>query len=222
MTRDDLLARLVDLIATRRPGAVLRVAVDGPDAAGKTTLAADLARVLAGVREPVRVSIDGFHRPRAERRRRGDLSPEGYYRDSFDYQSVLDEVLTPLGADGERWYRPQVFDHRRDAPVDAPARVAPAGGVLLFEGVFLLRPELRGHWDLAVYLDIAPEESVRRALLRDAGLFGGPAATRERYQARYLPGQELYRAEADPRGHADVVIDNTDPERPDILRWPAG
>ena len=212
MTRDELLTRLAALIAGRRADRVLRVAIDGPDAAGKTTLAGELARALAGVREPVEVSIDGFHRPRHLRQR--------YYEDSFDYQRVRDEVLTPLGADGDRWYRPAVFDHRRDTPVDEAPRLAPQDGVLLFEGVFLLRPELRDHWDLTVYLHITPEESLRRATVRDAGLLGGADATRDRYLARYLPGQQLYRELADPLGHADVVIDNSDPARPRVRRWP--
>src|ERR671937_1286035 len=61
----------------RRPNPV-RVAIDGVDAAGKTTLADELAPVLRRRgREVVRASIDGFHRPRAERYRRGELSPEG-------------------------------------------------------------------------------------------------------------------------------------------------
>jgi uridine kinase len=195
------------------------VAIDGPDAAGKTTLAAELAGALAGVRRPIALSVDGFHRPRDVRRRRGELSPDGYYADCFDYPAVLEEVLTPLSAEGDRSYREAVFDYRRDVPLELPRRRAPAGAALLFEGVFLLRPELRDHWDLRVYLHISPAESLRRALVRDADLFGGADATRERYRLRYLPGQELYRRVADPLARADVVVDNEDPAHPRVLTW---
>ncbi len=38
---------------------------------------------------------------------------------------------------------------------------------------------------------------------------------------RYLPGQAIYRAECAPAAGADVLIDNTDPDAPQILRWPS-
>ena len=83
--------------------------MDGPDAAGKTTLAAELAGRLAGKRDVIRASIDGFHRPRAQRYRRGDLSPEGAYHDTFDYGAVRAVLLDPLGPGGSRRYRTAVF-----------------------------------------------------------------------------------------------------------------
>src|ERR671937_2719322 len=91
--RGVLLARLVGLVlGCRRPHPV-RVTIDGPDAAGKTTLADELAaRLRARQRVVIRASIDGFHRPRAERYRRGDESPHGYYNDSFDFDSLRDNL----------------------------------------------------------------------------------------------------------------------------------
>ena len=44
-------------------------------------------------RAVIRASIDGFHRPRAERYKRGKDSSEGYYEDSFDYISLRDVLL---------------------------------------------------------------------------------------------------------------------------------
>ena len=81
----------------------VRVAIDGVDAAGKTTLADELVAPLerAG-RQVVRASIDGFHHPEAIRRRRGSLSAEGYYRDSFDHATLAEELLLPLGPGGDR------------------------------------------------------------------------------------------------------------------------
>jgi uridine kinase len=220
MSRDTLVARLVGLIAARRPAHVLRVAIDGPDAAGKSTLAAELARGLAGVRDTIQASVDGFHRPRDVRRRRGSLSPEGYYEDSFDHDAVVACLLEPLGPGGSRRYRTAVFDHRTDAVLDQPVQPAADGAVLLFDGVFLLRPQLRDFWDLSIFVEVSPDEALRRALVRDLVLFGDADAVRERYRLRYLPGQELYRAAASPTGQADVVIDNDDPTRPRLLTWP--
>jgi uridine kinase len=94
--------------------------------------------------------------------------------------------------------------------------------VLLFDGMFLLRAELRDCWDLRVFVDVRPDEALRRALVRDAELLGGAAEVRERYRRRYLPRQRIYRAAASPESTADVVIDNTDPARPRVLTWPGG
>jgi uridine kinase len=219
LSRAELVGALVGLIAARRPEHVLRVAVDGPDAAGKTTLADELAGSLVGRREVIRVGIDGFHRPRSVRLRRGSLSPEGFYHDSFDYAAVRRAVLDPLGPGGDLRYRTAVFDYRVDAAVEEPIRVAPEGAVLLFDGVFMLRPELRAAWDLSIFVDVSAEVALRRAMVRDVAVLGGPSVVRERYERRYLPGQRLYRVIAEPELAADVVIDNDDPTQPRVVKW---
>ncbi|MGC4892710.1 uridylate kinase [Micromonospora sp. DT31] len=218
-TRARVLARLADHLVVRRPPHPLRVAVDGPDAAGKTRLADDLAEVLGARRPVLRVSVDGFHQPAAIRRARGPLSPEGYYRDAFDHETLVTRVLRPLGPGGDRQYLPAAYDLRAETPVTAEPVLAPVDAVLLADGVFLLRPELRAHWDVTVYLHVEPEETLRRALLRDVEVFGSAEEVRRRYRARYLPGQELYRAEVGPARHADVVLDLTDPLAPVVLAW---
>lgn len=220
MQRAELVGGLVALILSMRPGRVLRVAVDGPDAAGKSTLVAELGQRLSVTRNTIQASVDGFHQPRAVRRRRGELSPEGYYHDSFDHVALRDSLLDPLGPGGNRHYRTASYDHRADTATERQFQVAPDDAVLLVDGVFLLRPELREHWDLSIYLEVAPAESIRRALVRDVELFGAVEAVRERYLARYLPGQQLYRDEAAPTRRADVVVDNNDPSAPRVLKWP--
>lgn len=169
----------------------------------------------------IRAGIDGFHQPREVRHQRGTLSPEGAYYDSFDYPAVRSTLLEPLGPGRDRRYRTAVFDYRTDHAVDQPTRHAPDRAVLLFDGVFLLRPQLRDCWDLSIFLDASPDEVLRRATARDADLMGGPATVLERYTQRYLPAQQLYRADAAPELVADVVIHNDDPARPRVGKWPS-
>jgi uridine kinase len=183
----DLVARLADVVTDlrRRRDRVL-VAIDGPDAAGKTTLADRLAAALPG---PVlRVSADDHVHPAPERYRRGELSPEGYYHDLFD----LDAFLAACSA-GE--------------------------AIVVADGVFLHRPELRDRWTLSVYLRVSEGESLRRALVRDAPRFGTPAEVRSRYSSRYLPGQAIYRGEADPEAAADILVDNENAAEPRVVRF---
>jgi uridine kinase len=174
------------------------VGIDGPDAAGKTTLADRLAARLPG---PVlRVSVDEFPAPRDVRYARGEFSPQGYYRDSFDLPALVAGRLQPFAS---------------GAPVVADLPV-PERAALVADGVFLHRPELRDRWHLSVYLHVPEEETLRRAVVRDRALMG--AEVERRYRLRYPPGQALHRREADPVARADVVVDNTDPEEPVVLR----
>jgi uridine kinase len=218
MTRRELLRRLADRItAVERPHPV-RVAVDGVDAAGKTTLADALAPALEERGRPViRASIDGFHRPRAERIRRGELSPEGYYRDSFDHDALISRLLAPLGPGGSRWYRRAAFDFRADRRADPSEEIAAADAVLIFDGVFLLRPELFPYWDFSVFVEVPLDISVARGVARDAGWMGSAEAARRRYRRRYAPGQRLYLAEARPAERADAVVRNADIESPELV-----
>lgn len=216
--RGQLCAYLGEVILQRAARHPLRVAVDGPDCAGKTTLADDLAAHLVPARPVIRVSGDDFHQPAALRKHRGDLSPDGYYHDAFDVQAMIDHVLQPLGPQGDLQYRSSLHDYRRDEPSLAAPASAATEAVLLFDGVFLLRPELRPHWDLSVDLDVDQDESLRRALSRDLELFESADNVRRRYIHRYLPGQALYRSQARPKDVCDVLVDMSSPADPVVLR----
>jgi uridine kinase len=212
---------IVGNIATRFAGVHLRhpvrVAIDGVDAAGKTILADELAGAIERLGRPViRASIDGFHNPRAIRRRRGSLSPEGYFEDSFNYPALKEALLQPLGPGGCRSFRRAVFDFRTDEPVARVLEEASADAILLFDGVFLLRDELRAHFDFSVFVRAAFEVTIRRAEQRDVYLFGSVEEVRNRYRRRYIPGQQLYFRTAQPERWASVIVDNNDPMRPRI------
>lgn len=218
MRYPQLCTYLADRIVTVDLGHAVRVAIDGPDCAGKSTLADAVAAELRSHRPVVRLSIDDFHHPAATRRRRGELSPDGYYHDSFNLAAIVDEVLQSLGPDGNGSFCPALFDYRRDEYIETPPVPADSGAIILFDGVFLLRPELRRHWDLSIYLDVDPDESLRRALIRDLELFGSSEDVETRYRRRYLPGQALYRRDANPREVCDILINMNVAAHPALIR----
>ena len=137
----DLVARIVGL---PDDGPRL-VGIDGVDGVGKTRLADELAEALGAVGvTAVRVTMDGFHRPRAERYRLGRYSPEGYYRDSFDYPAFRAAVLDPLRPGGDGVVRRAAFDLAADRPTEGDVMAVAAGVVVVVDGVFLHRPEQIG------------------------------------------------------------------------------
>jgi uridine kinase len=215
MNRAQVLEELANQITQIERTHPTRVAIDGPDAAGKTRLADELVPLLqAHGRQVIRVSIDGFHNPTHIRYQRENATPEGYYRDSFNYAALSEVLLKPLGRDGSCQYRTAVFDYRTDSEVQKPPQLAQANAILLFDGVFLLRPELLKHWDFTIFVDASFEVTLARVEQRDTSLFGSKEEVRQRYKQRYIPGQQLYFAERRPKELADVVIDNNDPANP--------
>jgi len=199
----------------------VRVAIDGVDASGKTTLADELAEVMqTNERQIIRASVDGFHNPQHIRRKRGTLSPEGFYYDSYNYNALENFLLKPLGPNGDRRYRTSVFNLLQDQPSESPEKVADQDAILLLDGIFLLRPRLVSFWDLTIYIDVNFSQTMTRGMQRDANLYGSVDKAAERYHKRYIPGQKHYHQQANPLDKADILIDNNNLEAPRFIRVP--
>ncbi len=194
----------------------MRVAIDGVDGAGKTVFADALAAAMAGgMRPPVRASVDAFHRPRAARYRLGRDSPEGFYRDSYDYAALRRCLLDPFGPDGDGVHCLAAFDHVADAAVPPVWHKAPPRAALVLDGIFLHRPGLAGMWDVSVWLEVPFAVSVPRGAARGPG-FGDPDPAHPANR-RYVEGQKLYLREAAPAAVATLVVDNSDLAAPRLL-----
>jgi hypothetical protein len=163
------------------------VAVDGTDGSGREAFADDLAAVFEEADHPTfRASLRYFQRSRAEQEKFGPETPERVYRHRDDY-SALDRVLVgPFRMGGSTGFVTREFDPDRDAWIEPTWLTAAPDAILVIDGDFVLRPELRGRWSYTVLLD-------------------GGAET---------PADEIYRAEVQPSRLASAVIDNTDAAHP--------
>ena len=85
--------------------------------------------------------------------------------------------------------------------------------MLLFDGVFLLRPELIDRWDLRIFVVATFEETLNRARTRDNVLYGAREVER-RWRNRYIPAQQLYFDTVRPADHADVIVYNDELQQP--------
>ena len=220
MYREELLLRLSEAIANGRSPGPRKIAIDGIDGAGKTVLADDLVPyVQERGASVIRASLDAFHRPAAERYRRGRDSPEGFYRDSFDYEKLRALLLDPLSPKGDREYCTAAFDWRNDSDIKVVKRLADSNSILIFDGIFAQRRELLGLWDFCVFLDVTFDEALRRSKIRDRRTNQSLQQLENRFWARYAAGQRLYFSDAAPRERAQVLIDNNDFEKPRVVRW---
>jgi len=215
ISASDVLGHVADRVV-KFPLSGPRVAIDGPDGAGKTHFADQLAVVLQGRhgQATVRVSVDGFHNRRAVRYRQGRNSPLGFWTDSYNYERFRRDVMEPFAPGGSREFRRASYSHATDEILHPEPEVAELSAVLLVDGIFLQRVELREQWDLIVFLDVTFIETARRMALRD----GTPSDPEDPRMRRYVEGQREYFRQCDPQQRADILIDNNNLDRPVILR----
>jgi uridine kinase len=102
------------------------------------------------------------------------------------------------------------FDLVRDARVESQWVTAPRDAVLVVDGVFLHRAELRDLWDWSVWLEVPWPVAYARMALRD-GSDPDPEAPSN---SRYRQGQEIYLREARPSEVASAIVDNADLAHP--------
>jgi len=211
--RQQMLGEVAGRILALRLNHPTRVGIDGHSAAGKTTLADELAATLRAktARPVLRVTVDHFKRHVDLRTQYPPGSPESYYFEMFDVEAIRDKLLAPLGPGGSRRYRSQIMDFSGRTPIDSGMHVALDGG-------FLQKPALSRHWDLSIYLHIEVAEVLRRGTIRDQAWMDSAAAAAARYSTYYIPGEELYLAEIRPAERADIVIDNRDFGAPRVIR----
>ncbi len=190
---DQVLAlreRLLELPRRRR---TLLVAIDGRGGAGKSTL----ARALGGLEGATTiVAIDDFYRrslDREDRQGRGDTEIGG----AFDWRRLREQVLQPLAQDNPARYRHYDWDEDRLAEW----RAVEPGGVVIVEGSYSTRSELRGFYDFTIWVDAPHEVRLQRGIERDG------EAARSRWLDEWMPEEERYIAAERSAESCDLVID---------------
>lgn len=164
------------------------IAIDGRAASGKTTMAAQLGRILGADI----VHMDDFFLPLSLRTEERLTTPGG----NVHYERFCEEVLPYLT-------KPQPFAYRRFSCKTMDYDGQRSIGSVPFrivEGSYSCHPVFDSYADLTVFSDIGPEEQLQRILKRDGA---GPA---ERFKTTWIPMEEQYFTafEIDKRAHINV------------------
>jgi len=166
--------------ALERRSRTLLIGIDGPGGSGKSTLARELAGLLD---DATIIEFDDFYRSADERRlrSRGDADEIG---GDFDWPRVLRSGTQPLAVNEAARY--QRYDWDRDQL--AEWHVVAPGGVVIVEGNYSTRDELRVYYDLTIWVDAPYDVRLRRGVERDGEV------SRARWVNEWMPQEErLYR-----------------------------
>ncbi|MEI9907818.1 MAG: uridine kinase [Actinomycetota bacterium] len=162
----------VQNVRREKNGQHLLIGIDGVDGSGKTTFAKKLVEVLCldiDAKYIEIVSIDNFHNIQKIRYRQGKDSPIGFFEDSFNYESLKECVLIPVqNAKGKAVsISTKSHDLKTDRLVTLdPINLEPSS-IVIVEGIFVQRIEIRNYFDYTIFLDVPFAESVKRMSVRD-------------------------------------------------------
>ena len=132
------------------------LAIDGRAASGKTTMGAQLARVLNGSV----IHMDHFFLP-PDLRTHARLNVPG---GNIHYERFCEEVLPNLGKTEPFTYRR--FDCGRMDYASEPF-VVPGGLWRIVEGSYSLHPEFGRYYDISVFSSVTPETQLARIGMRN-------------------------------------------------------
>ena len=170
----------------------LVVAVDGMSCSGKTTFARVLAEKFSGSV----VHMDDFFLPRDRFTEEMQTLPGG----NIDRARFKTEVLEPLMAGRDFAYRPFSCGSQSLLPDPVPV----TGRLVAVEGAYALLPEWGRYWDLALFLQVSPEEQQGRLLLRNGAKGMVP------FLMRWIPREESYFSACGVQARCDEIVNAED------------
>jgi uridine kinase len=190
----------------------LLVGISGIDGSGKGFVAAKIAGSLgkaAGVTAPgyhvALIGVDGWlNLPHVRFNR--EKPADHFYENAFRFEEMFETLVLPLSENRE-------IDLRMDFSEETATEYRKqryqfrAIDIILLEGIFLLKKDLRHHFDLTCWVDCSFETALGRAVKRcQEGL--PPLETVHAFQTIYFPAQQIHFERDAPQPAADFVLPN--------------
>lgn len=192
MTPDSMVRAACSLIdARKKEGTRFFIAIDGGAGAGKSML----ARGIQAQRESVSiVKTDDFFRPLNEYPV-ANMAPEKLYELYFDWQRMRNEALIQLSRGETATY--QKYDWSQDRLLEWET-VKPKE-IVLVEGVYSSRPELRRMLDAAIFVDAPKSKRLKRIKSRNPN-------EPTNWITAWMTAEDHYLNQVSPQNTADLIL----------------
>lgn len=198
---------LDELMIKENPKKVYVVGVDGLGGAGKSTVSNLLKSKLRnkGFGSYV-LHIDDFIHTKYIRYNEFEEEWYCYYNIQWRYDYLVKEILLPIKNCSKIDRLIELYDKENDNYVLESIDIL-QGCILILEGIFLQRKELKGYLDFIIYIDAPKELRLKRVLERDSYI-GEIEDIKNKYNRRYFPAEERYLTEYSPVENANLVLRN--------------
>jgi uridine kinase len=182
------------------------VAISGIDASGKGTIARHILDQLKarGIRVAL-IGLDPWHHPAEVRF--SDVNPgEHFFRNAFRFDELFEVLIEPLElnrsvtttVDLLQPFENEWYSHTYDFfNID----------VIVVEGIFLLKRELRGRYNLSFWVECSFGTALRRALRRNQEGLPEEQLIAD-YGRIYFPAQRIHLARDWPKSFVDGILAN--------------
>lgn len=166
------------------------IAIDGPCASGKTTLAQKLAEEFAAQI----ISTDDFFLP-PEMRSEERLSQAG---GNVHYERFAEEIVNPIRAGKDFEYR--VFSCKDGGYTDKKKFVL--SGLIIAEGSYSLRPDFEEIYDLKIFVEADYETRLNRIINRNG------EEKLKVFKEKWIPLENAYFETFGIKDKCDIIIKN--------------
>lgn len=177
------------------------IGIDGLGGSGKTTFSKILQQRLVHAKL---FHLDDFIYPKSIRYDISISEQEAYYNRQWRYDYLIQSILKPL-KNGLPINGLIEFYNKENDDYEEKQVMIPAEGMIIVEGVFLQRKELRDYFDAVIFIDVNKEDRLERVLGRDHYI-GTQDEILKKYESRYFPAEDRYLEEYDPVHLADRVL----------------
>ena len=193
------------LITNRTSKKIYIVGIDGLGGSGKTTVADSLKlKLQSRGYDTYILHIDDFIHPKHVRYNESKEEWYCYYNIQWRYDYLVKEILLHIKNNDQIDKLIEIYDKENDNYILETIGIS-AGSILLLEGIFIQREELRKYLDFTIYIDTPKQVRLKRVLERDLYI-GEVEDINNKYKGRYFPAEEKYISEYCPIENANFVL----------------